>query len=226
MKKDRIENIFKMFMIMMPVLLIIFTSHSWAYKGDTHKAINQYISDKNSTLNGFSLHTYLQTQLGIQKGVETSFNNKQIFEWIRDGGDSEDNSWRFLNHFYNPLTRPDSGLNVFFWQWNVWQTGKPAIDWALMPISIQGMDGNYSWKDVRYDYYLALINHQGMREFYYGETFRGLGQLMHLVEDMSVPAHTRNDWHPINESYESWALNYVTSPAHRFSLFPFLLSAQ
>ena len=33
-------------------------------------------------------------------------------------------------------------------------------------------------------------------EYYFKQTFRSLGQVMHLVSDMAVPAHVRNDSHP------------------------------
>ena len=47
------------------------------------------------------------------------------------------------------------------------------------------------------------------RDKYFAETFRGLGQLMQLVTDMSVPEHTRDDGHylgnlPFYEHYEKW----------------------
>ncbi|MBN1383021.1 MAG: hypothetical protein JXA41_15255 [Deltaproteobacteria bacterium] len=42
------------------------------------------------------------------------------------------------------------------------------------------------------------------REKYFAETFRGVGQLMHLLQDMSVPAHVRNDSHLLGDGYEKW----------------------
>ena len=35
-------------------------------------------------------------------------------------------------------------------------------------------------------------------------TFRSLGQLMHLISDASVPAHVRNDPHSSGDPYEEW----------------------
>ncbi len=38
------------------------------------------------------------------------------------------------------------------------------------------------------------------------QTFRGLGQLMHLVQDMSVPEHTRDDGHYVR-AFEAWVVS-------------------
>ncbi len=37
---------------------------------------------------------------------------------------------------------------------------------------------------------------------------------MHLVQDMSVPAHTRNNQHLIGDGYEEWALNNIGDETH------------
>jgi len=67
--------------------------------------------------------------------------------------------------------------------------------------------GNYAWEDVRAYYYAALTSRDPLfREQYFSETFRGVGQLMHLVEDMSVPDHVRDDTH-VFWTYEKWVLN-------------------
>jgi hypothetical protein len=76
---------------------------------------------------------------------------------------------------------------------------------------------DWSWSKARASYYDALtINDNDTREQELANTFRSLGQVMHLVSDSSVPAHTRNDIHvfPFTEpifgitfgehTYESW----------------------
>lgn len=78
-----------------------------------------------------------------------------------------------------------------------------------MPVGKQSLTGNYSWDDARHYYFLALTNDEGKREHNFGETFRALGQLMHMVEDMSSPAHTRNDGHLFGDGYETWAGRFV-----------------
>jgi len=55
--------------------------------------------------------------------------------------------------------------------------------------------GDYSWT--------ASINSytQGNSD----QAFYGLGHILHLIEDMSVPAHSRNDHHIMGDPYEQWA---------------------
>ena len=112
---------------------------------------------------------------------------------------------RSMNHFHDPLKTWDSaGLKGIF---------KSSVIWA----QDQGLGGfltggNFSWKNVREYFYIALTGKdfsgtwiaysQAEKEIYYGATFRGIGQVMHLVEDASVPAHTRDDAHVIGYHYE------------------------
>ena len=56
--------------------------------------------------------------------------------------------------------------------------------------------GNYSWPDTRDYFYKALTaTDDTIRSTSYANCFKEIGQVMHLVEDLSVPAHTRNDEH-------------------------------
>ena len=103
--------------------------------------------------------------------------------------------WRSRNHFHNPID--NSGFS------GIWDTGllsgMSALDWAMQPPNSQNC-GCYSWNDVRDYYYRALTSpDKGTREIYFAETFRGIGQLMHLVPDMSVPEHVRNNSHIFGE---------------------------
>ncbi len=179
-----INQMKKVYGTIIVIMTIIFSLSAVgiALEVETHRAINGRIADKNYSINGFYLHQYLQNQLGIQNGLEEYFNNKKVFDIIADGGVSEDNFLRYLNHFYNPLN--NSGLLGNF----------PAKDWALRPIGNQYSDGQYSWFDAR-DYYLKALTStdKTTRETNFAETFRAIGQVIHLVQDMSVPAHTRHD---------------------------------
>lgn len=171
---------------------------------ETHEAINETIA--KGIMNGFSLDSYLKTNLGINKGVEESFNDKDnkanvVYDWIKLGGRYEDkppewysiNYLRSFNHYHDPITNKG-----YLGMWN------SASQWALMARNTQSPYGYYSWNDVRYYFYTALTSTDATtRSNYFTETFRGLGQLMHLVSDMSVPAHTRNDGH-VAYNYENW----------------------
>ncbi|OFW14967.1 MAG: hypothetical protein A3H29_03170 [Acidobacteria bacterium RIFCSPLOWO2_02_FULL_67_21] len=70
--------------------------------------------------------------------------------------------------------------------------------------------GRWAWRDARRLYYQALTENDPVRrDEHWADLFRGLGQIMHLVVDASVPEHARNDMHPLGalkleNAYERW----------------------
>lgn len=198
MKSNRIKKLLTLFSFAMLMNLTMVIC-AIALEVATHKAINNYIVDENSVVYGSYLNSYLKNNLGMQDGVKSNFNSKMAKEWIGDGGVNEDDRVRPRNHFYDPIT--NKGLSV----------GKSALEWATLSVGEQ----DFSWNDVRTYYRNALTaQDKTTRETNFAKTFRGLGQLMHLVQDMSIPAHTRNDDHlyiplvPIvakGDPYEKWA---------------------
>ncbi|MEK6777696.1 MAG: hypothetical protein AABY87_12590 [bacterium] len=175
------------------ISLFVYGTNSDALNVMTHKAINTYISQ--NILNGVSLDIYSKTQLGFGNGIKEEFNSLMIWEWLRDGGEYEDIPYwytpyfRSVNHFHNPLN--DQGYSGF-WGTGI-MSGISSMQWALLPQNTQStlcLLGCYSWDDVRNYYYQALKSmDKSTRENYFAQTFRGVGQLMHLIEDASVPSH-------------------------------------
>ena len=115
--------------------------------------------------------------------------------WLRQGARDEDayvvtkNLIRFRNHFYDPFFR--RGLT-----WGV-PLGEPAPDWALEDPT-EFFTQAYSYRDARAALFKALtLREPGAREAELARTFEILGHLVHMVQDMAVPAHTRNDIHNI-----------------------------
>lgn len=191
--------------IVAALAVLLNLSFSYALETETHKTINEYIASK--TFDGFSLNSYLQAQIGFQKGVEEIFQSKKVSEWLGDGGVKEDVPYwympylRSVNHFHNPLT--NQGFS------GVWGTGVlsgvSSIQWSQKAIATQSPGGYYSWHDVRDYFYKGLTaNAKTTRDQNFADTFRGLGQLMHLLEDLSVPEHTRDDGHYVFYNYEKW----------------------
>jgi hypothetical protein len=200
------------------VLFSVTASVCYALEVETHQAINEYIAQKN--VNGYLLDSYLKKHLGLQSGINEKINSRgfwptsqEVWKWVRDGGYYEDKPpWtvpytRSFNHFHDPLKSWNSAGFKGFWF--------SSILWSQRPEAMQVIGGNYSWADTRYYFYKALISKNDTdRGNYFADTFRGLGQLMHLVEDASVPAHVRNDGHPFGYiskeyprgyHYEIWA---------------------
>jgi hypothetical protein len=212
------------FAFLMISILLIWTPQGFALEKKTHQTINETIS--KSTITGFSLNDYLKIQLGFNKGVEETLpkdsDKKTVFEWLAEGGKAEDepdgllraivNKGRSNNHFHNPLKAwNEAGLDVLFY------SGQSSILWAQNPD--QNIGGKWSWQDARKYYYEGLTSIDKVtRDRAFGDTFRALGQLMHLVQDTSVPAHVRNDVHLLY-NYEKWVEKIQIKERKRFDKF-------
>ncbi len=199
------------------IFIIIFLIQGTAFALDpsTHRAINLHIT--NSTMNGFSLEQYLKSNLDFLQGIGEKFDGLRVNVWLELGGRYEDippwdlpDSWglpylRSVNHFHNPIT--DQGYSGF-WGTGI-MSGMSSTQWMLLPQNTQSSLcylGCYSWYDVRDYYHKALTeSEQNTRDTNFKEAFRGLGQLMHLIQDVSVPAHTREDGH-LYYNYEKWVV--------------------
>ncbi len=187
------------------ILSLICVPYASSLEVRTHRDMNVFISQNN--LKGFFLDECLKKELSILEGIKDYFKNQQVLRWISDGGEYEDKPadcipyYRSRNHFHNPID--NSGFS------GIWDTrilsGISAREWAVLPAGTQSC-GYFSWNDVREYFYQALTaGEKASRDHYFALTFRGVGQLMHLVQDMSVPEHVRNDGHYGSEDYEAWA---------------------
>ncbi|MEW6417390.1 MAG: hypothetical protein AB1480_04630 [Nitrospirota bacterium] len=189
------------------------------------------------------MNDYLMKNLGFNGGIKEEISGidakganktERAFWWFGYGGEQEDipsnliklafNNARNNNHFHNPLvTWENAGLNDYFGPLNY--TGQSLVLWAQNPN--QHIGGEWSWQDARQYYYIALTGKdfngevkastQTERERYYADTFRAVGQQMHLVQDVSVPSHTRNDIHALF-AIEGWveALRNDTTEPNTF----------
>jgi hypothetical protein len=185
-----------------------FSSDLLALKEPTHRAINEFIAKNN--VNGFDLDAYLRDRIGFSGGREEDIRPQspelspeegyKVWMWIGAGGELEDcRLARSANHFHNPLKPSDEAgfsgaLGIPFLY-----SGESSILWLLEPVGGQNEGGSYSWHDVTDYFYNALTSEEkSVREENFADTFRGIGQLMHLVEDMSVPVHTTHNEREVN----------------------------
>lgn len=171
-----------------------------------------------SALEQSKVDAYLKDQLGYPDGIKKVFNSergsKRIIEWIKDGAKLEDATiCRSKFHFHDP-TKSFDGAGL----------GNLAVDAICANFRhrssllwSQDADNLWSWQNARKYYYQALTSSDNAsRERKFADTFRALGQVMHLLSDSSVPEHTRNDIHvfPILDNqnfrgigrwtYETW----------------------
>ncbi|MBI5694417.1 MAG: hypothetical protein HZC51_01585, partial [Nitrospirae bacterium] len=163
------------------------------YMKPTHEILNETIVTKGY---GYSLNYYLVTNLSISSGITQEFKkdgmSKRVVKWVGNGGMNEDepNLVRNMHHFHDPLVEywPNAGFKG---------VGISSAIWAqsLTQNRLTGT-GSYSWHDAREYFHNALTaSDENIRNENFADCFRGLGQQMHLVQDASVPSHTRDDFH-------------------------------
>lgn len=161
------------------ILFLLLTIEAYCYETNVHQTItNRAISSSN-------IESYLKDNLKIN--LTDNFNSKTAQKWMEQGSVWEDDNltMRWLNHFYDPTTGKglNSGGLVIY--------GEPSLQWGKLSTN------SWDWESARDYYYSALTSkNKTDREKDFADTFRSLGQLIHLVEDLAVPAHTRNDAHP------------------------------
>lgn len=118
-------------------------------------------------------------------GNRVSEENKK---YIMNGAIAEDTPIRWMNHFYEP--NQNIGLLGFSTAKNWSQNSKVQALYAK---------GDQSWNTAITAF--ADNDHK--------KAFIALGHFLHLIEDMTVPAHTRLDIHVFNggDPYEQWVKN-------------------
>ncbi len=161
---------------------------------------NEDILSSLGFVNGFNEKLQWDGQVCDEK---TKQNKCNIIDWLRYGAEKEDAdkyppledlSVRPLNHFHEPIS--NLGLNGHL------LNGMSALEWAQDDAAQSNeIEGDQSWSTLRNLFYIALTIDDGedgsakIREETYAQLFKGLGHQMHLVQDMAVPYHVRNDAH-------------------------------
>ncbi|MCI5207548.1 MAG: hypothetical protein D3910_01865, partial [Candidatus Electrothrix sp. ATG2] len=200
------------------VLLILIPSQASSWDDTrTHPALTKEAVKRATGFEGLLTYQlgFEDTDVRLSNGQDT----RPITEWLTEGSHLEDVPvCRAANHFHNPwelwkdsmLTDPTwftkAVCSVFYSQFGIpysnisWATGIRKADGSLMPKDINGLDTpeeyeGRNWQVARNNYYSALIEPApDDREKKFAETFLTLGYILHLLQDMAVPAHTRNDF--------------------------------
>ncbi len=126
-------------------------------------------------------------------------------EAIEKGSIEEDFFIRPLNHFYDPIYK--KGLKGYV----------SAKEWAQNTLFQTFLDLEYTAKlgNTSQKYFNANSDFSWDRavfEYAHGDKQRALetlGHILHLLEDMAVPAHTRDDAHPIKSPYEEFTKQFL-----------------
>ncbi len=179
--------------------LFLVTTTSYAYEGDTHA----YLTDEAvKFFDKFSTSTPLDPSLK---------------DFLTDGSRHEDSVPRWMNHFYDPV----HGMGLSDSLLGDWETSKGWADDGnnqnkllyKAPSTISSIlsaiqkkklseissDTDFTWREA-------------IRHYIKGEkesAMYTLGHVLHLIEDASVPDHTRNDPHPGDSPYENWTQQFT-----------------
>ncbi|MBI2635336.1 MAG: lamin tail domain-containing protein [Parcubacteria group bacterium] len=131
-------------------------------------------------------------------------------QWVIQGSIDEDRAPRWLNHFYDQvyergLSTEMVGINGYLaknWaQYSSYQTINPGNIANLWAGNGPVISGSW-WGDFSYE--AAIKDYSKDKE---KEAYVSLGHILHLIEDVTVPEHTRNDAHPGGDMasfYEDW----------------------
>ena len=157
--------------------------------------------------------------------------NAELINYLIDGSRREDDVPRFMNHFYDPIYNRgitfDSAIDPFL-PIGQWQKSK---DWAndsanqnnlvykipatiasvLTSIEQKKISAISSETDFTWQKAIGLYA-SGRKE----EAIFALGHVLHLLEDASVPDHTRNDAHLGDSPYELFSDRFNLSSPDQF----------
>jgi len=194
----------------------------------THEALSRYAAaffSNLKTCTDSNINCGELSKLGFDEGLDELLKwgkVKPAWQWLIIGADKEDagqvwynlatNTSRFNNHFHNPLKNwENAGLDDWI---PIHITGKSSLLWAQdseyqSDTNFLGLitwpEGDWSWPKTRDYFYQALTaTSEGDRQEFFARMFKGLGHQAHLLEDKAVPAHVRNDSHPMPWHLEKW----------------------
>ncbi len=140
---------------------------------------------------------------------------KPLRDWIINGGFSADQpEWPMaLLHFYDPTASPGQShlqgtpiameiIRMVSGGTTMENPQCSAVDWTfniqkttdLSNTHLDLFDQQYGWEHAK-GYFREALKSEDPENSYYGQVWRTLGEAMHMVADMTVPAHVRNDGH-------------------------------
>jgi len=197
----------------------------------THPALTEESTRRSS------LDANLKSETGLDDGIDAFLRGQgsdrlRVFEWLRQGSLLEDvPPCRAGHHFHNPL-KPftTSGVTnqAFIVRLGCSDSGflppKSSVTWGtgfVSPTARGPATGNpFDWDAARVAFRDGLTAETPQaREAKLARTFETLGHLLHLVQDLAVPAHVRNDF-PAHEAFFPQATLNITrwfqEPFERF----------
>jgi hypothetical protein len=180
--------------------------------------VDNYLKTQIGITNGLTTQLYWNFPQKIKTRISRGDANPNqttriISEWLRVGSiieDTDENpdprravaAWRPRHHFHDPVR--DAGLDNHTdhpdWEapfWSSWlPLGQSALNWAILGTASQEpLTNNEKWANARSMFYESLKGTtKDVRDANLAEALLDLGCVLHLLEDMGVPAHARNDF--------------------------------
>jgi hypothetical protein len=204
-------------------VLCIYGGASFGHERAVHRQITENAADSAAAAS-LNYSAFINVVSG------DNFQMSDARQYMSEGSFQEDNlrtdegGFRSLNHFYDPLTR--LGLSNIPLDDRLKDTitgqfvsvGKDSFTWAStlncpgIDIYVEGIGLNantrniWAWQNARdYEWHGLTEFDPAARRHALANTFRGVGQVMHLLEDTTSPQHVRNEQHlpylhlPFNE---------------------------
>lgn len=168
------------------MVIALYARLGFSFEPETHaeisvRAVQKSVLSQQSVLSDMGLQSSILDD--SQQFPNGRARNRNIVELFQDGARFEDDFLRSLNHFYNPLT----GAGI--------RDSSPSPDWAISGAGDTSTT-KFSFNAAREYMYNALTDgSESFRLRQFGLMFRSLGQVIHHIQDMAQPQHTRLDLH-------------------------------
>ena len=193
--------------LFLPILLGIIPFSARAYEVDTHALLTNEVFD------------FFNTNSDDDLPEETR-------AFLIDGARREDDAPRWMNHFYDPVN--DRGFSHDFlinpeidvgdWQkskeWAEDKGNQNKLTYKVPATVASILSALERWKISEITTKTDFTWQEAIRHYVNGDmekAFFTLGHILHLIQDTSVPDHTRNDPHPEGSVYEKFAEKYNLS---------------
>jgi hypothetical protein len=155
----------------------------------------------------------------------------QAKQWMSDGTENEDDFPRPISHFFDPVHQ--AKLTIGYYPVCFGIPGTTRADWWALEPTLQGISNGSDIVDAREHYKSAVLGpNPGTRNSAQKMLFGTLGHVIHLIQDMAQPEHTRNDQHLTFSNrflrngyqpsiWETWSdANLASAPPSQFSGYP------
>lgn len=183
---------FVIFNLFMAIAILPFFANAYSDK-TTHPALTDEVVD---------LFNYYYPNLKLIDAEK---------EIIKQGSIDEDIPMRWMNHFYDPVYNRGIYGNLTSKQWSqdtLAQSNKSQGTLSALGYKYFSSEGDYSWDRAVFEYVHGDKN----------RALLALGHTLHLIEDATVPDHTRNDGHPpiadMGSPYEGWTSQFTAQNFH------------